>query len=276
MPAQTPEDKDKLYDDMYGNPYTENKEETASEEIEEEKSEEKTDTTETTEETKTDTDTEKSDTEETEVTDTKVETEEIEKKKKGDLKVALRETRGKFRDYRQNSKDEIKRLESELDSYKRQKVTEDYEGMTDDEKKQRQIEKDVAEVKQRLREADIRESERLIQDDVNRADAELTKEGYEPGLLKWAIPQIKDELNLLPEDERKAKDNPEGWKEIVKETIVPFIKTVASISEKKEKFAKKEEDKKKAQMLGEKRGIQKEPEKKYDYFEDRWAKQKSP
>jgi hypothetical protein len=280
MAGQTPEEKEDIYKSMYADPNSEEKVESVRPDLEEKQPpKDEPDDSEPLTEKKEEAET-SAEKDETAETEAKAE-EEAEKKtkKQGDIKSALRETRGKFKDYRESAEKERIKLEAELEYYRNLRNQPVDEHLTDDEKLLKQRldtqERELQELKAfAIKEESQRKKEELIRA-IDEVDNDLTKENVLG--FKRFYPIVTQILKEMPEEEQVNYDTPEGWKELYRQEF-PNIQKMFIRKEREEKFAQKDAAKEKASFLGEKGGSpEKQGDKPYDpindYFKERGKKQ---
>jgi hypothetical protein len=131
------------------------------------------------------------------------------------------------------------------------------EFLTDEQKKIRDLEKEVAFIREKDKEREkLRESENIKKDQertgmqIKETSLALENEGFS-GFIDM-LPLVTVELNRIAaedRDEANKLDNPEGWKKIFKETVFPRIASLGQKKSRKEKIEEKEALKTDASLL---------------------------
>src|SRR3990167_4397047 len=204
----------------------------------------------------------------------------IEEKKKEETKTvpydALHEEREKRKLAQAKSREleeKIKALEAQAASSR--PVEQDNEYLTDEEKKLRDLERSLAELKakEEARERENRQSqERTLREQLEKnladTDKALAAEGL-PG-FQFLSGRVADELNkLVAEDpDNSYLDNPEGWKKIYREKVFPSVKGIFVQANKQDLMDGKKAAKEGAALAGSPGSSPKKPEVKKD---DGWT-----
>lgn len=149
----------------------------------------------------------------------------------------------------------LKTLEAQLTAKPQEKEDETY--LSDEEKRVRSLEKEIAEIKarDRMREEATKQSamemaRKELDKQVAETDAALAKEGY-PG-FQFLSNRVGDELRRLVQEDpdNVYLDTPQGWAKIYKEKVYPSIKGVFVHVEKEKLMADKKAAKADAALIG--------------------------
>src|SRR3990167_1897829 len=204
----------------------------------------------------------------------------IEEKKKEETKTVHYDALHEEREKRKLAQAKTRELEEKIKALEAQaassrSVEQDNEYLTDEEKKVRELERSISELraKDEARERENLEAkQRTIQEqrekNIADTDKSLHTDGY-PG-FQFLTSRVADELDkLIKEDpDNIVYDNPEGWKKIYREKVFPSVKGIFVQAEKKSLIDSKVEAKKDAALAGSPGSSPKKPEAKKD---DGWS-----